>query len=182
MQKSIYGTKKKDHSFKNAFVHHCLLNLMLYDWGLLSLSEVCPLLLHCMTFYHTASFRQVLIILCSVVIQYCGMGYGLFCSRWITCKQIWGFFSLWMFTGTKLYMYMFTYCCVLLVVLFKTKRDLCGFVKILIVALLLSFIFLLFFFLHRLHICFEVTVKLHYLQNLGSIGRKIKGNLILMIL
>lgn len=59
--------KKKDHSFKNAFVHHCLLNLMLYDWELLSLSELCPLLLHRMTFYHTASFRQVLIILCSVV-------------------------------------------------------------------------------------------------------------------
>lgn len=86
--------KKKDHSFKNAFVHHCLLNLMLYDWELLSLSELCPLLLHRMTFYHTASFRQVLIILCSVVIQYCGMGYGLFCSRWITGRQIFlGYFS-----------------------------------------------------------------------------------------
>lgn len=129
-------TKKKDHSLKkNAFVHHCLLNLMLYDWELLGLSDLCPPLLHCMTFYHTASFRQVLIISCSVVIQYCGMGYGLFRSRWITCRQIWGFFfPLWMFTGTKLYIYnVYILLCTTNCSLqderhvgFKLKKNYCG--------------------------------------------------------
>lgn len=121
--------KKKDHSFKNAFVHHCLLNLMLYDWELLSLSELCPLLLHRMTFYHTASFRQVLIILCSVVIQYCGMGYGLFCSRWITCRQIfWFFFPLWMLTGTKnIHVYVYILPCTTSCSL--QDEDFRGFVK-----------------------------------------------------
>lgn len=158
-------TKKKDHSFKkNAFVHHCLLNLMLYDWESLGLSDLCPPLLHCMTFYHTASFRQVLIISCSVVIQYCGMGYGLFRSRWITCRQIWVFFfPLWMFTGTKLYIYnVYILLCTTNCSL-QDKRDVWDLNwKKIIVALLLSLISPVFFFLlDRLHICFEVTVKLH---------------------
>lgn len=158
-------TKKKDHSFKkNAFVHHCLLNLMLYDWESLGLSDLCPPLLHCMTFYHTASFRQVLIISCSVVIQYCGMGYGLFRSRWITCRQIWVFFFFrYECLRAPSYTFiMFTYCCVLPIVLCKTRDmwDLNW--KKIIVALLLSLISPVFFFLlDRLHICFEVTVKLH---------------------
>lgn len=42
--------KKKDYSFKNVFVYYCLLNLMLYDWELLSLSEFCFFLLYRMIF------------------------------------------------------------------------------------------------------------------------------------
>lgn len=95
--------KKKDHSFKNAFVHHCLLNLMLYDWELLSLSELCPLLLHRMTFYHTASFRQVLIILCSVVtsIVVWGMVFSVRVELHVD-RYFWVIFPLWMLTGTKI--------------------------------------------------------------------------------
>lgn len=66
-----------------------------------------------------------------------------------------------MLTGTKIihvYVYILpsTTSCPL------QDEDFCGFVtKNLIVALLLSFVSPIFFFLHRLHICFEVTVKLH---------------------
>lgn len=61
---------------------------------MLSLSELCPLLLHRMTFYHTASFRQVLIILCSVVtsIVVWGMVFSVRVELHVD-RYFWGFFS-----------------------------------------------------------------------------------------
>lgn len=159
---------------------------MLYDWELLSLSELCPLLLHRMTFYHTASFRQVLIILCSVVIQYCGMGYGLFCSRWITGRQIFlGYFSAMNVNRHQ------DYTCICLHIakyyqlssprrrllwVCKKKFNRCSFIVICFSYFFFSSSFAYMFWGH------SETALVFEFAKFWEYWRKVKGNLILMVI